>query len=114
MANDVRLVDLQCVHQRDDVRAGEVLAVARGVVGDVRRWIAALTIGDASIGAAEPAHLRLPGAVIAGKFVNKDYRRPGARLFVVQVHAIAGFDFGHNDAAWVGFDHAMLEQSSAR
>jgi hypothetical protein len=83
MAHDVRLVDLQRVHQRDNVGASEVLAIARGVVGNVRRRIAALTVGDAPIGAAEPAHLRLPGAVIAGKFMDKDDRRPGAGFFVI-------------------------------
>ena len=96
MADDVRLVDFQCVHQRDDISAGEVLAVARGVVGNVRRRIATLTVGDAPIGAGKTPHLRLPGAVIAGKFMNKDDRRPSARLFVVQVYAIAGLDFGHS------------------
>src|SRR6516164_3052189 len=70
--------------------------VARGVVGNVRRRIATLTVGDAPIGAGKTPYLRLPSAVIAGKFVNKDDRRPSARLFVVQVYAIAGLDFGHS------------------
>ena len=96
MADDVSIINLQCIHQRDDVRAGGVLPVTRGIVRNVGRRIAALTIGDAAIGAREAPHLRLPGAVIAGKFMDKDDRRPGAGLFVIQVHAIGGFDFRHN------------------
>jgi hypothetical protein len=93
MAHDMRLVDLQRVHQRNDVGGGHVLAVAGGVIGDVRRRIAALAVGDAAIGAGEAPHLRLPGAVIAGKFMNKDDRHPDAGFFVVQVHTIAGLGF---------------------
>jgi hypothetical protein len=99
MAHDAGRVDLQRVHQRDDVGASEVLAIARGVIGNVRRRIATLTVGDAAMIAAEPAHLRLPGAIIAGKFMDKDDRRPGASFFVIQVHTIASLDFGHGHRA---------------
>ena len=99
MADDVSLIDLQRVHQRDDVGAGEILAIARRIVWYVRRRIAALAESHAAIIPTEPAHLRLPGAVVAGKFMDEDDRRPGAGLLVVEVHAIGGFDFGHSHLA---------------
>src|ERR1700745_211361 len=95
MADVVRLLDLQRGHQRDDIGASDVLAVARGVVGDVRRRIAALTVSNAPMGAAEPAYLRLPRAVVSGKFVDEDDRRAAAGFFVIEIDAVAGSDLRH-------------------
>ena len=102
MAYDVRFGDAERVHHRDHIGAGGVLAVAGGIVGDIRGPIAALAIGDAAMRAAEAAHLRLPCTVVAGKFMDKDHGRACARFLVIEIYAVGGIDFGHRDAACPG------------
>ena len=75
VADDMGLVDLERVHQRDDVVAEDVLAVARAVFRHVGGRIAALAEGDAAVGARKVPHLRLPAAPVAGIFVHEDDRR---------------------------------------
>ena len=60
VADHVRLVDLERVHQRQHVVARDVLAVARRLFRHVGGRIAALAVGDAAMRAREIAHLRLP------------------------------------------------------
>jgi hypothetical protein len=40
------------------------------------------------MGAREVPHLRLPGTVIAGEFVDKHHRRAGAGLLIIKTGAI--------------------------
>jgi hypothetical protein len=47
--------------------------------------------------AAEMAHLRLPGAVVTGKFMDEDNRRSRARFLVIQTNVVTGSDFRHRD-----------------
>jgi hypothetical protein len=74
MPDDVGVFDAKRVHQCDDIGTCEILAIARRIVGNIRRRIAALTERDAAMRAAEMAHLRLPGAVVTGKIHGR--RRP--------------------------------------
>src|SRR5262249_14582309 len=83
------------VHQGDDVSAGNILAVARRIVRDIRRRIATLAERDAAMGARKAAHLRLPGAIVACELMDEDNGRPGTRFFVIKIHAVAGFDLRH-------------------
>ena len=71
MTDHMRFIDAERVHDRDDVAAHDVLAVACRIVGDVGRRIAALTECHAAVRAREIAHLRFPGAVIAGEFMDE-------------------------------------------
>ena len=95
MADHMRLLDAERVHQRDDVGARDILAVTGRIVGHIGRRIAALAIGDAAMGAREIAHLRLPLPIVAGEFVHEDDGRAGADFFVIEVGAVRGFDLWH-------------------
>jgi hypothetical protein len=95
MPDDVGVFDAKRVHQCDDIGTCEILAIARRIVGNVRRRIAALTERDAAMRAAEMAHLRLPGAVVTGKFMDEDDRRSRPGFLVIQIHAVTGSDFRH-------------------
>src|SRR5262249_2653217 len=103
----MRFFDAECVHQGDDVSAGNILAVARRIVRDIRRRIATLAERDAAMRAGKMAHLRLPGAVVAGKFMDEHHRRAGARFFVIKIHAVAGFELWHwrVSTSWLCSDH---------
>jgi hypothetical protein len=97
MSDDMRLVDVQCVHQRDHVVAGDILTVF-GAIGRHVGWrITALRISDAPVRAREEAHLRLPGAPIAGIFVHEDDRRPLPGLLEIQPNPIPRADVRHSD-----------------
>src|SRR5262249_26484431 len=97
---------------REDVSAGNSLAVARRIVRDIRRRIAALAERDAAMGARKAAHLRLPGAVVACELMDEDNGRAGARFFVIKIHAVAGFDLWHHNLCAELLDPPMLEQNS--
>ena len=86
----MRLVDLQMIQHRDHVVAEFLVAVGVGRRRHVGRRIAARRIGDAAIAPREVAHLRLPGAPVAGELVHEQERRAAARLLVVQAHIVAG------------------------
>jgi hypothetical protein len=47
--------------------------------------------------AAEVVHLRLPGAIVTGKFMDEDNRRSRARFLVIQINVVTGSDFRHRD-----------------
>src|SRR5262249_58409967 len=97
---------------REDVSAGNSLAVARRIVRDIRRRIAALAERDAAMGARKAAHLRLPGAVVACELMDEDNGRAGARFFVIKIHAVTGFDLWHGNLCAELLDPPMLEQNS--
>ena len=96
MADHVRLLDAERIHECDDIGARHVLAVTRRIVRHVGRRIAALAIGDAAMGAREIAHLRLPLPIVASEFVHEDDGRAGADLFVIELRAVRGFDLWHD------------------
>ena len=89
-AADVRLVDLEMIHHGDHVVAEVLVAVGRGIGRNVGGMIAAERERHAAIAPREVAHLRLPGAPVAGELVHEDERRAGARLLVMQAHVVAG------------------------
>src|SRR3974390_304476 len=60
MADNMRLVDAERIHDCDDVVAGNVLAVALWIGRHIGWWIAALAVGDAAGPPREIAHTRLP------------------------------------------------------
>jgi len=97
MADDVRLVDLQRIHQRDHVIAGDVLAVFGAVGRHVGRRIAALAIGDTAVRARKEPHLRLPGAIVACVFVHEDDWSALPSLFIIEASAIPCGDMRHLD-----------------
>ena len=88
MADYVRLVDAERIHDGDDVAAHDVLAITRRIARHVRRRIAAGTEGDAAMRTREIAHLRFPGAVVAGEFMDEDDRRSRPGLFAVEPGAV--------------------------
>ncbi len=74
VADDVSLVDFQGIHNRQNVIARDILAVARAIFRHVGWRITALAVGDAAVRAGEETHLHLPRAVVAGIFVHEDHR----------------------------------------
>jgi len=51
-----------------------------------------MAIGDAAVRAAKSAHLRIPGAVIAGELVAKDnWRQAPPGVLVIQLNAVDGY-----------------------
>src|SRR5690606_15812904 len=95
MSHDVRPLDRKGVHEFDHIETSPVLLVQGRIGWHVRRWITARAEGDASMRSTEAPHLRLPGPVITGKFMDEDYRLAFTLYFVVQIHAIAGFEDRH-------------------
>ncbi len=89
------LFDAERVHDRDHIASRNILPVARRIVRHVRRRIAALAVGDAAMRARKTAHLRLPGTIVAGEFVDEDNRRAAAGFFVIEAHAVGSIDLGH-------------------
>src|ERR1700751_6132639 len=96
MADDVRFLKPQSVQNGERICNCHVLAVACGVFRDVGWWISALTERDASMRSREMAHLRLPGPVVAGIFVDEDDGAPGPHFFVIQLCATGGGDIRHS------------------
>jgi len=74
MANHVRLVDFQRVHDGDNVVACDVLTIFCANGWHVRGRITALAVSDAAMRAGEKTHLHFPGAIIAGIFVDEYHR----------------------------------------
>ena len=96
MADHMRFLDAERIHDARSRRRARCLG--RSVPGrrNIGRRIAALAIGDAAMRAREAAHLRLPGAVVAGEFMHENDGRAGAGLFVIETDAVRGFDLGHD------------------
>ncbi len=95
MADHVRALDAERIHDRDDVGTGDVLTVARRIAWHLRRRITARGKGDAAMRAREGAHLRFPGPVIAGELVDEHDGRACARLFIIKPGAVRAGDHGH-------------------
>ena len=105
MADHVRPGDAERVHDRHHIGACDVLAVARRIARHLRGRIAARRKGDAAIQAREGAHLRLPGPVIAGEFVDENHWRAHAGFFVIELGAVAAGDGRHAvSRLWLGRD----------
>ena len=75
--------------------AEDVLAVFVRIVRNIGWRIAALAKSDATVGAREIAHLRLPRAEVAGIFMNEDDGRALAGFLVIKLGAVARRDMGH-------------------
>src|SRR6202048_5322455 len=88
MAGDMSLLDLQRVHNRDDVGARDILTVSFRRLRHVRRRIAARSKRNAVMRAGEMPYLGFPCAVIPRKLMNEDNRRTTSRFFVVQADAV--------------------------
>src|SRR5665213_1117190 len=96
MADDMRLVDLERIHHRDDVVAEMVLAIFAGAVWNIRGRITALAISDTAVRAGEMAHLRLPRAPIAGIFMHEDDGRALARFLDIQPDTVTCCNMRHH------------------
>src|SRR5262249_60273395 len=57
MPDNMCLLDLERIHDRDDVITRNVLAVLRTIFWHIVRWIAALTVGDTTMGPGDISHL---------------------------------------------------------
>src|SRR6187551_2892319 len=75
MADDVRLIDPERVHNGDDVVVEAILTVFVRIVWNIGWRIAALAVGDTAVRARETPHLGLPGAVVRRIFMHEDDRR---------------------------------------
>src|SRR5262249_25891165 len=84
----VGLVDLEGVEEPHDVGGGEVLRVGLGIVGHVRRRIAAGVEGDAAIAPSEEAHLEVPALRLSGELVDEDQRGPLSGFLVEDVDSV--------------------------
>ena len=93
--DDVGAVDAEPVEHGEEVGDGVLPAVLVAVLGDVRRRVAPGVVGDAAVGAREPADLRLPLAVVGSELVDEHDRVPGPGLLDVEVD-VAGLDEGHD------------------
>src|SRR5580704_346312 len=93
--DDVSLVDLEVIEDVDGVIDRAPLRVHRDGVRNVGRRIAARIVCDAAIATAKIAHLHFPRAVVAGKLMDEEDRAAGAGIFVIESHAIVGFQECH-------------------
>jgi len=92
----MRVVELQSVENRLDVVAGAFLRIAVDAFRNIRWGKPAGVIGNAAVATPEIAKLMLPGAAVAGKFVNEDDRSAGADLLVIELHAVVGGEMRHS------------------
>ena len=96
----MRLVDLQRIHDGDDVVAEHILGVLVGILRHVGRRVAALAVGDAAVRAGKVPHLRLPGAVVGRVFVHEYNRRAAAGFLDVEFGAVGCGDVRHLGFRW--------------
>src|SRR5262245_44656367 len=96
MADDVRLIDLEGIHDLGDVVAEAILAVFVGIAWNIGWRIAALAVSDAAVRAREASHLRLPGAVVRRIFVHKDDRRALPCFLIVEPRPVSRGDMRHH------------------
>src|SRR5262249_7306923 len=75
--------------------ARAVLRVLVDRLRHVGRRIAARIVGDAAVGPAEIAQLRLPRADVAGELVHEHDRNAGADLLVIELHSVVGRHMRH-------------------
>src|SRR5262249_6516855 len=94
-ADDMRLVDLERIEHCADVVACALLRIFFLVFWDIWRRIAARVEGDAAVMLPEMADLLLPGAAIAGKFMDEDDRNAFAGFLVIELHSIVGRQMWH-------------------
>src|SRR5262245_13384301 len=68
---------------------GKVSVVVRSVIlGDIRRWIATGSEGNAAIVAREIAHLGFPLSMICGELMHENDGVPGSGFFNIELHSI--------------------------
>src|ERR1035437_7654642 len=108
-ADDMRLVDFECVEHRTDVVTRPLLRVTLSVIGHVGWWITPRVVGDAAVPLAEIAHLRLIGTQVTGEFVHPNDRNSAAYLFIVELDSIVSCHVRHGALAF-----AVSEVKAAR
>lgn len=86
--NEVRAIELEVVEHGDAIAHPMQIGIGIGVIRHVGRRIAARRISDAAAALAEFAHLRLPAAVVAGKFVHEHDGRALPDFLVVKAHVV--------------------------
>ncbi len=89
------LADREPVEHGTDVVARLVLGISLAILGDVGGRIAACIEGDTAIAAGKVAQLRLPAAMVTGKLVHEDDRRPATGLLEIKLHPIIGVHERH-------------------
>ena len=87
-ADDMSLVDLQRIEHRADVVARAILRIFFLIFRDIGGRIAARVEGDAAVVLREVTDLLLPGAKVAGKFMDEDDRNAFAGLLVIELHSV--------------------------
>ena len=81
--DDMRLVDLELVEHVYRVIDRAPLRIFLDRIRNLRWRIAARIVGDAAVAAGEIADLKLPGAIVAGEFMDEQDRPAGAAVLVV-------------------------------
>ena len=94
-ADQVRLGKAQRRHHRSGVVGRARLRIGRDVVRHVRRRPAPRGVGDAAVAAREVADLRFPAQVMAAELVEEQDRIALARLLVIELNPVVGFDVRH-------------------
>jgi len=93
--NDVRFANSEMIENRSDVIGSAVLRIRIWVFGYIGGRITPRVERNAAVAPAEMAHLRLPTAMIPGKFMHEDQRRSGTRFLVVEAHSVFGLSVRH-------------------
>src|ERR1700722_11619160 len=94
-ADNMRLVDFECVEHAANVVARPLLRVALDIRGNIRRRVAARIVEDAAVALREIPHLRLEAAEVASEFMHEHNRRAGAGFLVIKSDAVVGGRLRH-------------------
>src|SRR5262245_20296560 len=114
MPDNMCLLDLERIHDCDDVITRNVLAVLRAIFWHIGRWIAALTVGDTTMGAGEISHLHLPSAVVASVFMDEDHRRTDSGFFVIEPRPISRSDVRHHALRLLATNYLHASESGVK
>src|SRR5581483_3592649 len=93
------LLDFEVVENADRVVDGATLRIFVDRVRNVGGGISSRIISDAAVAAGEIAHLQLPGAIVAGEFMNEQDRPAGAAVFIIKLHLVVRGQIGHGSSA---------------
>src|SRR5215475_4576785 len=93
--DNVRFVDLESIQHGPDVVSGALLRIALAILGDIGRRISARVERHAAIIFREMANLLLVGAIVAGKFMDKNDRDAFDGFFIVELDPVIGRQMWH-------------------
>jgi hypothetical protein len=94
-SDNVRFVDLESIQHGPNVVSRALLRVALAILRDIRRGVSAGVECHAAIILREMANLLLVGAVVAGKFMDKNNRDAFASFLIVELDPVIGRQMWH-------------------